>query len=84
MHGIDTEVIELLRRSAKERGERIARKMEQVEELRRALWLRMDRLRAHHDHAVQTSGGAVWPVDDTREAAAPSLEAGRRAPATVG
>lgn len=84
MHSIDTEVIELLRRSAKERGERIARRMEQVEELKRALWLRMDRPRDHHDRAAQTFVGAVWPVDDTREAAAPSREEARRVPAAVG
>ena len=84
MHSIDTEVIELLRRSAKERGERIARQKEQVEMLRRALWLRMDRLRCHHDHTAQTFAGAVWPVSDTPEAAAPSLEEAGRVPSSVG
>ncbi|HEX9938378.1 MAG TPA: hypothetical protein VGB15_14680 [Longimicrobium sp.] len=82
MHGIDAEVIELLRRSAKERGERIARQMEQVEALRRALWLRMDRLRDHHDHTA--FAGAAWPAGDTREAAAPSLEEAGPVPAAVG
>ena len=84
MHSTDAEIIELLRRTAKERGERIARKMEQVEELRRALWLRIDRLRDHHDLAAQTFVGARWPVDETREAAAPSQEDARRVPAAVG
>jgi hypothetical protein len=84
MHGIDAKTLELLRRSVKERGERIARRMEQVEAMRRALWLRMDQLRDHHGPAAETFTGAVWPVDHTREAAAPALEDARRVPAAVG
>jgi hypothetical protein len=84
MHSIDTEVIELLRRSAKERGERIARKMEQVEELRRALWLRMDRLRDHHHHSASTSITFAPSIGGDGEATAAAPEEHRSVAAAAG
>lgn len=84
MHGIDTEVIELLRRSAKERGERIARKKEQVEELRRALWLRMDRLRDHHCHPAPASIAFASSIEDGGEATAAAPEEPLGVAAAVG
>ena len=84
MHGIDTEVIELLRRSAKERGERIARRMEQVEELRRALWLRMDRLRDHHHHTAATSIAFASSTGDHGGATAAAPEEHRSVAAAAG